>query len=83
MAVRLPDPFGYACALVGILAAGRVAVPLDPGAPAGDVARMLKVAQPLALAGDDLEPGLRVLGRPGHGEAGHGEAEHGEADRGG
>ena len=32
VAVRLPDVFGYACALVGILAAGRVAVPLDPGA---------------------------------------------------
>src|SRR5439155_699106 len=55
VAVRLPDVFGYAAALVGILAAGRVAVPLDPGAPAGDKARMLKVAQPWALVGDDLE----------------------------
>jgi len=64
VAVRLPDPFGYAGALAGILAAGRVAVPLDPGAPAADVARMLKVAQPRALAGDDLECGLPVLGRP-------------------
>jgi acyl-CoA synthetase (AMP-forming)/AMP-acid ligase II len=71
VAVRLPDPFGYAGALAGILAAGRVAVPLDPGAPAADVARMLKVAQPRALAGDDLECGLPVLGlpRPGPGEA--------------
>jgi acyl-CoA synthetase (AMP-forming)/AMP-acid ligase II len=69
VAVRLPDVFGYACALVGILAAGRVAVPLDPGAPAGDVARMLKVAQPLALVGDDLEPGLPVLGLPGEAAA--------------
>ena len=72
VAVRLPDVFGYACALVGILAAGRVAVPLDPGAPAGDVARMLKVAQPLALVGDGLESGLPVLGLPvlpGRGEA--------------
>jgi acyl-CoA synthetase (AMP-forming)/AMP-acid ligase II len=65
VAVRLPDVFGYACALVGILAAGRVAVPLDPGAPAGDVARMLKVAQPMAMVGDDPEPGLPVLGLPG------------------
>ena len=54
VAIRLPDPFGYAGALVGIVAAGRVAVPLDPGAPAADVARMLKVAQPWALVGDDL-----------------------------
>jgi len=64
VAVRLPDVFGYAAALVGILAAGRVAVPLDPGAPAGDVARMLKVAQPRALVGDDLESGLPVLSPP-------------------
>jgi oxalate---CoA ligase len=64
VAVRLPDVFGYAGALVGIVAAGRVAVPLDPGAPAGDVARMLKVAQPRALVGNDLESGLPVLGLP-------------------
>ncbi|MGH3178746.1 MAG: AMP-binding protein, partial [Streptosporangiaceae bacterium] len=64
VAIRLPDPFGYAGALVGIVAAGRVAVPLDPGAPAADVARMLKVAQPWALVGDDLESGLPVLGLP-------------------
>jgi acyl-CoA synthetase (AMP-forming)/AMP-acid ligase II len=72
VAVRLPDPFGYAGALVGILAAGRVAVPLDPGAPAADVARVLKVAQPRALAGDHLESGLPVLELPGRGEPGAG-----------
>ena len=70
VAVRLPDVFGYAGALAGIVAAGRVAVPIDPGAPAGDVARMLKVAQPLALVGDDLELGLPVLGLPGLPESG-------------
>jgi oxalate---CoA ligase len=70
VAIRRPDPFGYAGALIGILAAGRVAVPLDPGAPAADVARVLKVAQPRALAGDDLESGLPVLELPGHGEPG-------------
>ena len=80
VAVRLPDVFGYASALVGIVAAGRVAVPLDPGAPAGDVARMLKVAQPRALVGDDLESGLPVLGLPGPGSAGDGP---GPAGRGG
>jgi acyl-CoA synthetase (AMP-forming)/AMP-acid ligase II len=69
VAIRLPDPFGYAGALVGIVAAGRVAVPLDPGAPAADVARMLKVAQPWALVGDDLESGLPVLGLPEPGPA--------------
>ena len=64
VAVRLPDVFGYACALVGILAAGRVAVPLDPSAPAADVARVLKVAQPHAVVGDGLESGLPVLEIP-------------------
>jgi acyl-CoA synthetase (AMP-forming)/AMP-acid ligase II len=70
VALRLPDVFGYACALVGIVAAGRVAVPLDPGAPAADVARMLKAAQPWALVGDDRESGLPVLGLPGPGPSG-------------
>ena len=74
VALRLPDPFGYAGALAGILAAGRVVVPLDPGAPAADVARMLKVAQPAALVGDDLETGLPVLGLPGPGLSGAGPA---------
>jgi len=72
VAIRLPDPFGYAGALAGIVAAGRVAVPLDPGAPAADVARMLKVAQPWGLVGDDLESGLPVLGLPEPGLSGPG-----------
>jgi len=74
VAVRLPGVFGYAGALVGIVAAGRVAVPLDPGAPAGDVARLLQVAPPRALVGDDLESGLPVLGLPEPGSAGPGPA---------
>jgi oxalate---CoA ligase len=44
--VRLTDPLDYATALVAIIAAGRVAVPLDPGAPDADVARVLGVARP-------------------------------------
>ncbi len=65
--VRLPDPLGYAATLVGILAAGRVVIPLDPGAPAAEVARVLAVARPQAAvsdAGGDLPPGLPVLGAP-------------------
>jgi acyl-CoA synthetase (AMP-forming)/AMP-acid ligase II len=46
IAVRLSEPLDYATALVAIIAAGRVAVPLDPGAPAADVARVLRVAGP-------------------------------------
>ena len=47
--VRLADPLGYAAALVALIAAGRVAVPLDPGAPDSDVARVLGVARPTGM----------------------------------
>jgi acyl-CoA synthetase (AMP-forming)/AMP-acid ligase II len=47
--VRLGEPVEYATALVAIVAAGRVAVPLDPGAPDADVARVLGVARPAAV----------------------------------
>ena len=42
--VRLGEPLEYAAALVAIVAAGRVAVPLDPAAPDTDVSRVLGVA---------------------------------------
>jgi acyl-CoA synthetase (AMP-forming)/AMP-acid ligase II len=67
VAVRVADPLEYATALVAILAAGRVVVPLDPGAPAAEVARVLAVARPLAAVGDPgrgLPPGLAVLDVP-------------------
>jgi acyl-CoA synthetase (AMP-forming)/AMP-acid ligase II len=44
--VRLADPLGYATALVALIAAGRVVVPLDPGAPDSEVARVTGVARP-------------------------------------
>ena len=46
ISVRLPDSLDYATAMVAVIAAGRVAVPLDPGAPDADVARVLGVARP-------------------------------------
>ena len=49
VAVKIADPLDYATALVSILAAGRVAVPLDPGAPDADVTRVLGVARPAAM----------------------------------
>ncbi len=67
VAVRLLDPLGYATALVSILGAGRVVVPLDPGAPAADLSRVLAAAQPQAAvsdSGDGLPPGLPVLQPP-------------------
>ncbi|MDX6339877.1 MAG: oxalate---CoA ligase, partial [Trebonia sp.] len=47
--VRLSDPLDYATALVAVIAAGRVAVPLDPGAPDTDIARVLSVARPAGM----------------------------------
>ena len=47
--VRLTDPLDYAAALVALVAAGRVAVPLDPEAPDGDVNRVLGVARPAGM----------------------------------
>jgi oxalate---CoA ligase len=67
VAVRWPEPLGYATALAGIVAAGRVAVPLDPGAPAAETARVLAVARPraaVAAAADGFPPGFGVLSPP-------------------
>jgi oxalate---CoA ligase len=52
IAVRLAQPLEYATALVAIIGAGRVAVPLDPMAPGADVARVLAVARPAATVAD-------------------------------
>jgi acyl-CoA synthetase (AMP-forming)/AMP-acid ligase II len=62
IAVRLREPLDYATALVAIIAAGRVAVPLDPGAPAADVTRVLGLARAAATVvnragGDEAGPG--------------------------
>ena len=67
VALRWPDPLGYATALVAILGAGRVVVPLDPAAPAAEVARVLAVARPeamVAASDQGLPPGLAVLSPP-------------------
>jgi oxalate---CoA ligase len=62
VAIRVADSLDYAAALVAILAAGRVAVPLDPGAPPDRVARVLKVARPAAAVWDS--PGGPPQGIP-------------------
>ena len=64
--VRLGEPVEYATALVAIIAAGRVAVPLDPGAPDTDVARVLGVARPTAVVYRvDTGPSSVQAGRTG------------------
>ncbi len=69
--VRLADPLDYATALVALIAAGRVAVPIDPGAPDTDVARVLGVARPAgmvtshaAAAGEESRGGAREAKLP-------------------
>ena len=52
IAIRMSEPLEYATTLVAIIGAGRVAVPLDPGAPTADVARVLAVARPAATVAD-------------------------------
>jgi oxalate---CoA ligase len=67
VAVRLPDPLSYATALVSILGAGRVVVPLDPAAPPAELSRVLAAARPevaVGDSGDGLPPGLAVLRPP-------------------
>jgi acyl-CoA synthetase (AMP-forming)/AMP-acid ligase II len=65
VAIRLADPLEYASALVAILGAGRVVVPLDPTAPAAALAGVLDAARPQALVGDGgLPPGLSPLRLP-------------------
>ena len=83
IAVSLADPLGYATALVSILAAGRVVVPLDPAAPAAETSRLLAVARPEAAvsgAGSG-PPGLALPGRR-DGLADTGLADTGPADTG-
>lgn len=64
VAVRLPDPLDYAEALVCIVAAGRVAVPLDPAAPPAEIARVLNVARPRAAVAKGI--GVTSLPIEGH-----------------
>jgi acyl-CoA synthetase (AMP-forming)/AMP-acid ligase II len=53
IAVRFADPLEYATAMVALIGAGRVAVPLDPGAPPADLIRVLDVARPVAAVAED------------------------------
>ncbi|MGH3280245.1 MAG: AMP-binding protein [Trebonia sp.] len=50
--VQLAEPLRFAVALVAIVAAGRVAVPLGPGAPEADTQRVLAIAGSAAMITD-------------------------------
>ena len=59
--IRLADPLGYATALVALIAAGRVVVPLDPGAPDSDVARVIGVARPAGMVTGGAGPATGTM----------------------
>jgi oxalate---CoA ligase len=64
VAVSFSEPVEFATALIALLGAGRVAIPLDPAAPAADVSRVLAVACPAAAVADasfGIQSGLPVL----------------------
>jgi acyl-CoA synthetase (AMP-forming)/AMP-acid ligase II len=68
--LRLASPLSYATALVAIIAAGRVAVPLDPAAPDEDIARVNRVAQPAGtVTGGEGAGGAGGAGTPSFGIA--------------
>jgi len=65
--IRLPEPLDYAEALIAVIASGRVAVPLDPGAPEADLHRVLNIAKPntvlVDVAPTSKEDGRRHIDR--------------------
>jgi acyl-CoA synthetase (AMP-forming)/AMP-acid ligase II len=67
VSVRLANPLDYATALVALIAAGRVAVPLDPGAPDTDIARVLDVARPAGVVTGRAPAGPDATGGDGKG----------------
>ncbi|MGF7237792.1 MAG: AMP-binding protein [Frankia sp.] len=78
VALVVADPLDFSAAYLGIVASGRVAVPLSPSAPAVELARSLDRAAPtLAVADRELPAAaaLRVLPArcpaPGHSALGH------------
>lgn len=61
--IACDDLLSYAVTFVSVIAAGRVAVPVDPAAPASELARVRAFSNPLAVAEGDgisLRPLTRV-----------------------
>jgi acyl-CoA synthetase (AMP-forming)/AMP-acid ligase II len=74
VALELAEPIAFATVYLALLCAGLIAVPLDPGAPPAELARVSHVAHPVALLSEHDEPrsielpgtdrpiGIRLLG---------------------
>ncbi len=63
VALVVADPLDFALAYLGIVAGGRVAVPLSPSAPTVELARALDRAAPTAAIADHDLPADRALRR--------------------
>jgi acyl-CoA synthetase (AMP-forming)/AMP-acid ligase II len=61
--IDVADPIEFSAAYLGVVAAGRCAVPVNPQAPMGEVERTVAAVRPAAVIGD--RPGrVRCLGLP-------------------
>jgi oxalate---CoA ligase len=73
--IDIEDPIEFSAAYLGVVAAGRCAVPVNPQAPVGELERIAMEVQPAAMIGDRPDR-VRRLGVPalhavpsGHGTA--------------
>lgn len=61
--IDVADPIEFSAAYLGVVAAGRCAVPVNPQAPIGELERTVAAVRPAAVIGD--RPGrVRCLGLP-------------------
>jgi acyl-CoA synthetase (AMP-forming)/AMP-acid ligase II len=61
--IDVADPIDFSAAYIGVIAAGRCAVPINPQAPVAELERIAMAARPAAVIGDREEPAHR-LGLP-------------------
>ena len=72
--IDIADPIEFSAAYLGVVAAGRCAVPVNPQAPMGELERTVAAVRPVAVIGDRPDR-VRCLGLPalpavpsGHGD---------------
>jgi acyl-CoA synthetase (AMP-forming)/AMP-acid ligase II len=61
--IDIADPVGFCAEYLGVVAAGRCAVPVNPGAPDAELARTVATVRPAAIISDHRD-GIPVLGVP-------------------
>jgi acyl-CoA synthetase (AMP-forming)/AMP-acid ligase II len=77
--IDIADPIEFSAAYLGVVAAGRCAVPVNPQAPMGELERTVAAVRPAAVIGD--RPGrVRCLGLPAQPALPALQSGHGAAD---